>query len=221
MSDWISKNTYLCESFMLIALKNKWNNTLAKVSLGLSKEKGDCLAPQAVWKPGLLWSLLTVPADGQYWHCYSWIQGPNAIFCFSLWAESQSIHFFHLFDFCLYIILHEHYTIWRREHWVVLEAMNHIKEREGGSIYECMHQSELLSLSSITFFFLSVLLGSALIEFKRVSAFLRHLQCLALWLVIDVCAAFVFLACHRMPRNSLGRCGVSGQAWGLYLNRNS
>lgn len=73
----LSAHKYLCEIFMPNTLQSKGNHFPGA-------EQGE-----RCWKPGLPWSLWTLSSL-----CHSWIQGLNAVICFSLWCQkTKAFHF--------------------------------------------------------------------------------------------------------------------------------
>lgn len=152
------------------------------------------------WKPGLPWLLWTLSSL-----CHSWIQELNAVICFSLWCQKPK-HSILSFVW----ILSLYCPSWT-SHNLKLAALNTFGscepwkgERKRKCSWMCASDSELLALSLITSFcfcfpffsFFRGFLGSPLVEFRGVSAFL--------WL----CTAFV----------SLARCAGPAQAQYFSLN---
>lgn len=206
----LSVHKYLCECSVPVTLQNKGNHLL-----GLSKEKGDCLTQQAAGSPGFPGRCGPSPAFATP-EFKDWMQ--SFVLVFDVGKPKHSILSF-------VWILSLYYPSWT-SHNLKLAALNTFGsceackgERKRKCSWMCasVYHSELLALSLITsfycFFFFSGFLGSSLVELRRVSAFLWHLQCLPLWL----CTAFVSLGCPCLPRSSLGRC--AGPAWAQCLSK--
>lgn len=147
------------------------------------------------WKPGIPWLLWTLSSL-----CHSWIQELSAVICFSLWCQkTKAFHFVICLNF-VFILSFMDITqseAGSPEYFWRLWTMEG-REKEEVLMDVCLRLWAPCSFSDYFFSlgFFRGFLGSPLVEFRGVSAFL--------WL----CTAFV----------SLGRCAGPARAQCFSLN---